>query len=103
MRCLKKDQIGNKGLSRVIANYERPVCKEIGRNFNRTLRCSFPADHRGRSALHNLLVKRSSYDVFLHHDFGSQSSLQRNVTSSVGCRSESKERTRKLCFRRAHQ
>ena len=92
MTCLKKGQIGNKGLSRVKGNYGRPVYKEIGLNFNETLCCPFTTRYRGRSALRNVVVKPSSYDCFLHHDFDSESSLQRNVTSSVGCRSESKER-----------
>jgi hypothetical protein len=39
MTCLKNNQIGNEGLSRVIANYERPVYKKIGINFNGTLSC----------------------------------------------------------------
>src|SRR5690242_7948566 len=92
MTCLKRDQIGNKRLSRVIANYERPGYKKIRLNFHETLCCPFTLRCRHRSALRNVLGKRSSYDVFLHHDFNSGSSLQRNVTSSVGCRSESKER-----------
>ena len=82
MTCLKKDQIG-KGLSRVIANYERPVYKEIGINFNGTLCCPFTPRYRDRSALHNVLVRRFSYDVFLYHDLDRGSSLQRNVTNSV--------------------
>lgn len=103
MTCLTKDQIGNKELSRVMVNYERPVYKETGDNFNETLRCPFTPRYRDRSVLHNVLVKRSSYDVFLHHNFDSGSSLQRNVTSSVRSRSESKERVPKLWFRRPHQ
>ena len=92
MTCLGKNQIGNKGLSSVMGNYERPVYKEIGFSFNETLCCPFTTRYRGRSALRNFVAKPSSYDCFLHHDFDSESSLQRNVTSSVGRRSESKER-----------
>ena len=103
MTRLKKDQIGNEGFSKVMGNYERAAYKEIGANFNETFCCSFPPRYRDRSALHSLLVKPSSYDFLLHHDSDSRSSLQGNVTSSVGCRSESKERGPKLWFRRPHQ
>jgi len=103
MTCLKKDQIGNKGLSRVIGNYERPVYKKIGLDFNETLCCPFPPRYRDRSALHSVLVRPSLYDFFLHRDFDSGSSLQTNVTRPVGCRTESKERVAKIQFRRPHQ
>ena len=102
MTCLKKDQIG-KGLSRVTANYERPVYKEIDISFTGTLSCPFTPRCRDRSALRNVLVRRFSYDVFLCHDVDRDSSLQRNVTSSVRCRSESKDGVPKLWFRRPHQ
>ena len=96
MTRLKKDQIGNKGLSRAIANYERPVYKEISTNFNGTLCCPFTPRYRDRSVLRSVLVRRSSYDVFIHRDFDNRSSLQRNVTTSVGGRSESKDSVPKL-------
>ena len=92
MTRLKKDQIGIKRLSSVTDNYERPVCKKIRLNFNETISSPLAPRCRHRSALRHVLVKRSSCDCFLHHDFDSESSLQRNVTSSVGRRSESKER-----------
>jgi len=96
MTCLKKDQVQNKGLSRVIGNYERPVYKGIGFNFNETLCGPVRSGYRARSALHSLLVKRYPCNFLLHHDFDGESSLKGNVTSAVGCRSESKERVRKL-------
>jgi hypothetical protein len=101
MTCLKNNQIGNEGLSRVIANYERPVYKKIGTNFNGTLSCPFAPRYRDGGALHSVLVRRSSYDVSLHRDFDIGSSLQRNVTSSVGGGSESKDGVPKLRFQTA--
>ena len=103
MTCLKKDQIGNQGLSRVIGNYERPVYKEVRLKFNESLCSSFTPRHRDRSALHNVLVKRSSDNVFLHRDLDSGSSLQRDVMRSLECRSKSRERVPKPWFHRPHQ
>ena len=45
MARLKSDQIGNKGLSRVIGNYERPVHNEIGLDSIETLCGPLPPAH----------------------------------------------------------
>lgn len=98
MTRLKKDQIGIKKLSSVTGKYERPVYKKIRLNFNETISSPLAPRCRHRSALRHVLVKRSSCGCFLHHDFDSESSLQRNVTNSVGRRSESKERRTEARF-----
>ena len=96
MTCLKKDQVQNKGLSRAIGNYERPVYQGIGFSFNETLCGPVRSGYRVRSALHSLLVKRYPCNFLLHHDFDGESSLKRNVEGAVGYRPESKERVQKL-------
>ena len=79
MKGLTKDQIGNKGLRGVDSNHGRPSYKKIGLKFEDTPCGPLATRYRHCSAVHHLVVKRSSYDFFFYYDSDRESSFQTNV------------------------
>lgn len=74
--------IKEKGLFGIRGNHGNRIDKETGLGFDKTLLTSLGIPYLGISALVNLVVVRSSYDIYTHHGVDSAVSLQGKVNAA---------------------
>jgi hypothetical protein len=76
------EPIKEKGLFGIRGNHGNRIDKETGLGFDKTLLTSLGLPYLGISALVNLVVVRSSYDIYTHHGVDSAVSLQGKVNAA---------------------
>jgi hypothetical protein len=74
------DPIRDKGLFGIRGNHGNRIDKESGLSFDKTLCVGLGIPYMGVSTMLNLVVNRSSYDLFFHHGATSGSALQSKVS-----------------------
>jgi hypothetical protein len=74
--------IRDKGLFGIRGNHGNRIDKETGLGFDKTLLTALGVPYLGISALVNLVVVRSSYDIYTHHGVDSAVSLQGKVNAA---------------------
>jgi hypothetical protein len=74
--------IAEKGLFGIRGNHGNRIDKETGLGFDKTLLTSMGLPYLGISAMVNLCVVRSSYDIYTHHGVDSAVSLQGKVNAA---------------------
>lgn len=74
--------IKEKGLAGFQGNHGRRVDKETGLSWDKTLCLRLGLPYLNLSAFMNLVVNRSSYDLYFHHGRDSGTSIQAKVTAA---------------------
>lgn len=76
------EPIREKGIGGVRGNHGNRIDKETGLSFDKSLMNQLGVPYLGVSAMVNLAINRSSYDVWFHHGAPSGASLQSKVNAA---------------------
>jgi hypothetical protein len=76
------DPVKGKILAAFQGNHGRRVDKESGLSFDKTLALRLGVPYLGLSAFMNLIVNRSSYELYFHHGSDSSTSIRAKVASA---------------------